>query len=80
MRCGHCPLNGGEGLVIFKLAVVLGGRYQLLRCIFLWVNMTTRLFFLGLKCWRSSQKKADIMQRPPNEPNAPYLRFSPVVA
>ncbi|AKO52587.1 carbonate dehydratase [Marinobacter psychrophilus] len=64
------PTNGGEGLVIL-LAVVLGVSLPLLPVHILWVNMTTAIF-LGLML-AFEPKEADIMQRPPNKPDAPIL-------
>lgn len=64
------PTNGGEALVIL-LAVLLGISLPLLPVHILWVNMTTAIC-LGLML-AFEPKESGIMNRPPNNPDAPIL-------
>jgi cation-transporting P-type ATPase F len=64
------PTNGGEALVIIA-AIAAGMALPILPVQILWVNMTTALL-LGLML-AFEPKEADIMQRPPRDPQAPIL-------
>jgi magnesium-transporting ATPase (P-type) len=66
------PTNGGEALVI--MASVLAGTGVALPVLpvqILWINMTTALL-LGLML-AFETKEADVMMRPPREPDSPIL-------
>ena len=66
------PTNGGEGLVIV-VSVLMGTGVALpvLPVQILWINMTTAVL-LGLML-AFETKEADVMMRPPREPDSPIL-------
>jgi cation-transporting ATPase F len=64
------PTNGGEGLVILA-SIAAGMSLPILPVQILWVNMTTALL-LGLML-AFEPKEANLMRRPPRDPQAPIL-------
>lgn len=64
------PTNMGEGLVIL-FAIVAGLTLPILPVQILWINMTTAVL-LGLML-AFEPKEADIMRRPPRDPQTPLL-------
>lgn len=64
------PVNMGEGLVILA-AVFSGTTFPIYPVQILWINMTTSVL-LGLML-AFEPKEADIMRRPPRNPNTPIL-------
>jgi cation-transporting P-type ATPase F len=66
------PTNVGEGGIIL-VAMLLGLALPMLPVQALWVNMTTAIF-LGLMLV-FEPKEANLMSRPPREPNRPLMTF-----
>jgi cation-transporting ATPase F len=64
------PTNAGEGLVLLA-AIVAGTTLPILPVQILWINMTTALA-LGLML-AFEPREADVMDRPPRDPQAPIL-------
>jgi cation-transporting P-type ATPase F len=64
------PTNAGEGLVIIA-AIIMGAALPVLPVQILWINMTTAIF-LGMML-AFEPKEADIMSRPPRDPEVPLL-------
>jgi Ca2+-transporting ATPase len=70
------PTNGGEALVIMS-AIAAGMALPILPVQILWINMTTALL-LGLML-AFEPKEADVMERPPRDPQAPILSLTLVM-
>ncbi len=64
------PTNLGEGLVLLA-AILVGATLPILPIQLLWINMVTA-GILGITL-ALEPKEADIMRRPPRDPNAPIL-------
>ncbi|MGE0682081.1 MAG: cation-transporting P-type ATPase [Candidatus Binatia bacterium] len=67
------PTNGGEALVIMA-AIAAGMVLPILPVQILWINMTTALL-LGLML-AFEPKEADVMERPPRDPQTPILSMT----
>jgi cation-transporting ATPase F len=64
------PTNVGEGMIVL-VAILLGRQLPILPTQILWINMTTAVL-LGLML-AFEPKEADVMTRPPRDPDRPLL-------
>ena len=70
------PTNVGEGMIVL-VAILLGRQLPILPTQILWINMTTAVL-LGLML-AFEPKEADVMTRPPRDPDRPLLTRALVV-